>query len=73
LWTPPDKNAVINDVNHVIRNHNLEQIIEHGRIHWQKLTQYSRINYSELATDTPESHLSSSEMSKETTHCLDGN
>ena len=35
---PPDKNAVINDKNHVIRNHNLEQIIEHGRIHWQKLT-----------------------------------
>jgi hypothetical protein len=35
---PPDKNAVINDANHVICNHNLEQIIEHGRMHWQKLT-----------------------------------
>ena len=46
---PPDKNAVINDANHVIRNHNLEQIIEHGRMHWQKLTQYGRRNYSELA------------------------
>jgi transposase len=46
---PPDKNAVINDGNHVIRNHNLEQIIEHGRMHWQKLTQYGRRNYSELA------------------------
>jgi hypothetical protein len=32
-----------------IRNHNLEQIIEHGRMHWQKLTQYGRRNYSELA------------------------
>lgn len=46
---PPDKNAVISDTNHVIRNHNLEQIIAHGRMHWQKLTQYGRRNYSELA------------------------
>jgi hypothetical protein len=46
---PPDKNTVINNKNHVIRNHNLEQIIEHGRMHWQKLTQYGRRNYSELA------------------------
>ena len=46
---PPDKNAVINDKNHVIRNHNLEQINEHGRMHWQKQTQYGRRNYSELS------------------------
>jgi hypothetical protein len=46
---PPDKNAVINDANHVNRNHNLEQIIEHCRMHWQKQTQYGRRNYSELS------------------------
>ena len=29
---PPDKNAVINDNNHAIRNENLKLIKEHGRI-----------------------------------------
>jgi hypothetical protein len=46
---PPDKNAVISNDNHAIRNQHLKLIEEHGRMHWQKLTQYGRRNYSELS------------------------
>lgn len=46
---PPDKSAVINDANHSIRNHHLALIQKHGRMHWQKITQYGRRNYSELS------------------------
>lgn len=45
---PPDKNAKISNSNHVLRNHNLELIGKHGRMHWQKKTQYGRRNVSEL-------------------------
>jgi hypothetical protein len=46
---PPDKNAVIDDKNHDIRNQHLKEIQEHGRIHWQKENQYGRRNISELS------------------------
>lgn len=46
---PPDKNAVINDKNHDIRNHHLKEIKEHGRMNWQKENQYGRKNTSELS------------------------
>jgi len=46
---PPDKNAVINDDNHAIRNENLKLIKEHGRMEWQKITKYGKRNYSELS------------------------
>lgn len=45
---PPDKDAKISDSNHVLRNHNLKLIDKHGRMYWQKKTQYSRRNTSEL-------------------------
>ncbi|QGP52288.1 hypothetical protein PsalN5692_03796 (plasmid) [Piscirickettsia salmonis] len=45
---PPPKNAVLDDNNHTIRNKNLSEIIEQGRMHWQKANQYGRRNYSEL-------------------------
>ena len=34
---------------HTIRNQHLELIEEHGRMHWQKITQYGRRSYSELS------------------------
>lgn len=46
---PPDKNAKISDSNHVLRNHNLELIDNHGRMHWQKKTLYGNRNVSELS------------------------
>jgi len=46
---PPDKNAVINDKNHDIRNQHLKEIQAHGRMHWQKENQYGRRNTSELS------------------------
>jgi hypothetical protein len=46
---PPDKNAVIDDKNHHIRNQHLKEIEEHGRMNWQKENQYGRRNTSELS------------------------
>lgn len=46
---PPDKNAVIDDRNHNIRNQHLKEIQEHGRMHWQKENKYGRRNISELS------------------------
>ncbi|OIN84954.1 IS5 family transposase [Francisella sp. TX07-6608] len=46
---PPDKNAKIGDSNHILRNHNLELIDRHGRMNWQRQTQYGKRNASELA------------------------
>ena len=46
---PPDKDAVICDKNHIVRNHNIEHIKCHGRMDWQRKSGYGRRNYSELA------------------------
>ena len=46
---PPDKNAIIHDKNHDIRNQHLKEIQEHGRMSWQKENQYGRRNISELS------------------------
>lgn len=46
---PPDQNAVIDDSNHPIRNKHLQEIKKHGRMHWQKQSQYGRRNNSELS------------------------
>ena len=43
---PPDKNSVIDDNNHSIRNQHLKDIKKHGRMQWQKQTQYGRRNNS---------------------------
>ena len=46
---PPDKNAIMHDNNHHIRNQHLKEIQEHGRKSWQKENQYGRRNISELS------------------------
>ena len=46
---PPDRNAVIDDSNHPIRNKHLQEIKKHGRMHWQRQSQYGRRNNSELS------------------------
>jgi hypothetical protein len=46
---PPNKNAIIEDKNHDIRNQHLLEIQEHGRMNWQKENQYGRRNISELS------------------------
>lgn len=46
---PPDKNAVIDDSNHPIRNKHLQAIKKQGRMHWQKQSHYGRRNNSELS------------------------
>lgn len=46
---PPDKNAVVDSRNHSIRNQHLQEIKEHGRMHWQKANGYGRRNVSELS------------------------
>ena len=46
---PPDKDAVICDKNHIVRNHNIEHIKCHGRMNWQRKSGYGRRNNSELA------------------------
>jgi len=46
---PPDSDAVINKNNHVQRNRNLQEIKTWGRMCWQRIREYGRRNYSELA------------------------
>jgi hypothetical protein len=45
----PDKNAVCTDGSHEQRNRNILEIILLGRMAWQRLRQYGKRNYSELA------------------------
>lgn len=46
---PPDSDAIIDKNNHAIRNGNLQQIKTFGRMIWQRVRNYGRRNYSELA------------------------
>ena len=46
---PPRANAVVNDKAAVLRNRNIREIEENGRMEWQKYRQYGRRNYGELA------------------------
>ncbi len=46
---PPDSDAVYNKNNHAQRNRNLQEIKTFGRMNWQRVRQYGRRNYSELA------------------------
>ena len=46
---PPSSDAVYNKNNHEQRNQNLQQIKTFGRLVWQKVSEYGRRNYSELA------------------------
>ena len=46
---PPDKDAMIDEKNHSIRNQHLQEIEEHGRMHWQKANEYGRRNVGELS------------------------
>ena len=46
---PPDKNAIIDDKNHDIRNQHLQEIQKHGRMNWQKENRYGLRNISELS------------------------
>ena len=45
---PPAKNAVINANANAMRNRNILEISENGRMNWQKERSYGQRNYSEL-------------------------
>ena len=45
---PPAKNAVINSNAHEMRNRNIWEIEENGRMAWQRYHNYGQLNYSEL-------------------------
>lgn len=45
---PPRSNAVLNDKAAAMRNRNIQEIKDHGRMGWQKRRQYGRRNLSEL-------------------------
>jgi hypothetical protein len=46
---PPSKEAVYNQSSHPQRNRNLQEIKTFGRMQWQKVRNYGKRNYSELA------------------------
>jgi len=46
---PPDSDAVYDKKNHAQRNSNLQAIKTFGRMAWQRVKDYGRRNYSELA------------------------
>lgn len=46
---PPSSNAVYNKNNHKQRNRSLQEIKTFGRMAWQRIREYGRRNYSELA------------------------
>lgn len=46
---PPQSNAVLNGNSAPLRNRNIEEIKDHGRMHWQKTRNYGQRNISELA------------------------
>tara|TARA_Y100001933_G_scaffold243111_1_gene271430 strand:- start:43 stop:1038 length:996 start_codon:yes stop_codon:yes gene_type:complete len=46
---PPAKNAVVNSKAHQMRNRNIGEINESGRMAWQRHHNYGQRNYSELA------------------------
>lgn len=48
---PPRSNAVLNDKAASLRNRNISEIEEHGRMFWQKNREYGRRNYSELGVE----------------------
>ena len=45
---PPAKNAVVNSNAHEMRNRNIWEIKENGRMAWQRYHNYGKRNYSEL-------------------------
>jgi len=45
---PPNRDAVYSKTSHPQRNRNLQEIKTFGRMHWQKIRDYGRRNYSEL-------------------------
>ncbi|ARM32344.1 IS5-like element ISLlo3 family transposase [Legionella longbeachae] len=45
---PPRSNAVLSDNSAAMRNRNIQEINDHGRMQWQKQREYGRRNYSEL-------------------------
>jgi hypothetical protein len=45
---PPRANAVVNDKSAALRNRNIREIEENGRMQWQKNREYGRRNYGEL-------------------------
>tara|TARA_R100001591_G_scaffold116652_1_gene134117 strand:- start:17 stop:994 length:978 start_codon:yes stop_codon:yes gene_type:complete len=45
---PPAKNAIINPNANTMRNRNILEIVENGRMAWQKDRNYGQRNYSEL-------------------------
>ena len=45
---PPRSNAVLNDKAAAMRNRNIQEIKNHGRMGWQEKRQYGRRNISEL-------------------------
>ena len=45
---PPRSNAVLHKKAAAMRNRNIQEIKEYGRMAWQKIRQYGRRNLSEL-------------------------
>jgi len=46
---PPDSDAIYDTNNHPQRNRNLQEIKTFGRMNWQRVRNYGKRNYSELA------------------------
>jgi len=46
---PPDSDAIYHIKNHVQRNRNLQEIKTFGRMNWQRVRNYGKRNYAELA------------------------
>jgi hypothetical protein len=45
---PPRSNAVLNDKAAAMRNRNIQEIKDYGRMGWQEIRQYGRRNLSEI-------------------------
>jgi hypothetical protein len=64
---PPRSNAVLNDTSAAMRNRNIQEIDDIGRMAWQKLRQYGRRNLSELGVQRYQKILGDSLHAREIT------
>ena len=64
---PPRSNAVLSDNSAAMRNRNIQEINDHGRMQWQKQREYGRRNYSELGVQRYQKILGDSLHAREIT------
>jgi len=64
---PPLSNAVLSDNAAAMRNRNIQEINDHGRMQWQKQREYGRRNYSELGVQRYQKILGDSLHAREIT------